>query len=337
MLRYIIALVFITTSILACSNPKKDLQEQIAVLESRTVKVATEARYTDDQLRSLMTLYSQYIQLYPKDELTPIYVYKMGEVYYRVGSWQQAIHHLDILFDKYATAPINEQGLALAGIIYEERFQRQDKAQEIYEKYLSLYPNGQYADHAKLFFKTPEERLLYRIDNLEKQVQENPDDLSNAQLLVYAYRNFVTANKGNEKNPDFCMKGAKLASGLGESFLALELYNTIEKDFPAFGDMPYVLFLTAVEYEQRAPAQWQRNLAAQRPFNGFAAQFRNVDKAYFTEKAKEYYTLFLKKFPTHTLAKDAQLSLESIGKTDDEVVRTLLKKNAKMNSKTTNE
>ena len=332
MLRYLLFLL-LTCQLVACSNQEQELIEQITTLENKTQKVATDSRYTDDQLRSLLTLYVQYIQSNPGKERSALYTYRIAEVYYRVSGWLECVRHLHMVEDQYPNSPIKEQALALAGIVYDERLHNEAKAKEVYEKYLQLYPNGQHIEQAKNFFRSPIEKLTNRIEQLEMQMQKEGGDARTAALLLHVYKSFALTNPTDSRTPDYCMKGAKLASGMGESFAALELYNIIETNFPNFGDMPYVYFLSAMEYSDRAPLQWQQYLAAQRPFNNFAAQFRNVDRSHFLKQAEKYYKLFLQKFPNHALAQDVKLSLANLGKSDNEIVNSFLQKEQKMNSK----
>ena len=45
------------------------------------------------------------------------------------------------------------------------------------------------------------------------------------------------------------------------------------------------------------------------------------------DDARRYYKMFLKKYPNHPLAKDAQISLDNLGKTPDELVKEFESKN----------
>ncbi len=46
-----------------------------------------------------------------------------------------------------------------------------------------------------------------------------------------------------------------------------------------------------------------------------------------TEKAKQAYEAFLKKYPENQLARDAKFSLDNLGKSPEEVMDMILKKN----------
>ena len=44
-------------------------------------------------------------------------------------------------------------------------------------------------------------------------------------------------------------------------------------------------------------------------------------------RAKEAYTEFIRKYPRHQLAKDAQFSIENLGKSDEELIKMFEEKN----------
>jgi TolA-binding protein len=322
--------IAICFSVLAvsCTDQAGSLRRQIDIVE-----VATQKNANDEQMRSLLTLYVQYLQRYPNDAAAPIYMYRMAEVYYRATSWAEAARHLGLLIERYPNAKIEEDAYAFAGMLYEERLQDAVRAEKNYKDYLAKYPNGKYKAQAELFFKTPEEKLTARIADLEAQIIAKPNEVATAALLAMTYKNFVAKMPTHEKAANYCIQGAKLATGLGDSFLALEFYDIIEKQHPDFADMPLVLFFTAVEYDDRIETQWRNHITSKTPFIGFAAQFRDAQVTDFAKKAADYYKLFLSKYPTHAMAKDAKISLENIGKSDNEIVESLIKKNEKMNKK----
>lgn len=318
-------LLALALSLHSCGENPNTLRLQIQAIEEATQKDAS-----DEQMRSLLTLYVQYIQRYPQDAAAPIYMYRIAEAYYRATNWAEAARHLSLLMERYPNSKIEEDAYAFAGMLYEERLHDPTRAEKNYKDYLAKYPNGRYKKQAELFFKTPEEKLLARVDELEAQVTANPSDTRAAGLLAATYKNFASQLPQHAKTANFCMQGAKLASGLGDSFLALEFYDILEKQHPDFADMPYVLFLTAVEYDDRIEAQWRSNMTNKKPFIGFSAQFRDMQVADFNKLAEKYYKLFLAKYPDHTLAKDVKISLENIGKSDNEVVENLIKKSDKI-------
>lgn len=324
---FFIAICFSTLAV-SCGDQAGSLRRQIDIVE-----VATEKNASDEQMRSLLTLYVQYIQRYPNDAASPIYMYRMAEAYYRATNWAEAARHLGLLLEKYPNSRVEEDAYGFAGILYEERLQDAVRAEKNYKDYLAKYPNGKYKAQAELFFKTPEEKLAARITDLEAQISKNPNDVGAAGLLAMTYKNFVIKMPTHEKAATYCMQGAKLATGLGDSFLALEFYDILEKQHPDFADMPLVLFFTAVEYDDRIETQWRNHMTSKTPLIGFSAQFRDAQVADFSKKAADYYKLFLSKYPDHAMAKDVKISLENIGKSDNEVVEALIKKNEKMGNK----
>ncbi len=311
----------------ACGNSPKDgdLRAQIYNLEAAVKHKADE----DGRVRSLMTMYVDYIQHFPQDSMSPVYMYRMAEVYYRAANWGESAKHLRMLLEKYPASPVAEEAYIFSGMVYDEKLLDSTLARKAYQSYLEKYPSGKYRPQAELFFKSPQEKLLFRIKTLEENLNKGSkkNEQKQATLLMAVYRNYAQQFPEDSISADFCMKGAKLASGVGESFVALELYSILREKHPQHPDAPYAVFLSATELDGNAPKRHQRHLQQRDPFAGYAAQFRDYTKADFLKAAEKTYKEFLSQYPTHPLAKDVQLLIKNLGKSDNDVVKAMVEKN----------
>jgi len=305
----------------ACGNPKQDLIEQIATIEYKTAKAPDDA-----QMRSLMTLYVQFIQRYPTDKYTPVYIYKIAEVNYRLQKWDEALRHLNMIINDHSSSEYLEDALLFVGMLYDERIFDQAGGDKVYKMYLDKYPNGKGKAQAEMHFKSPQERLIFKIENMEKQLEANPNDPNLALSLAYTYKSYAQANPQDVQTPRFCMQGAKFAAGSGESFLAIELWDMISKNYQNFPERPYVMFLAAMEHEEKALLQAQRYRRAGQPFDGFAAYYQNFEKEQFIKEAGDRYKAYLAEYPKHELAKDAKTALQNLGKDANEIVNSFIQK-----------
>ncbi len=310
----------------ACANPKQDLITQIADIEDKTQKSPDDA-----QMRSLMTLYVQFIQRYPTDQYAPVYIYKIAEVYYRLQKWDEALRHVNMIIEKHPDSPYWEDALLFAGLLYDERIFDQTGGDKVYKLYLAKYPNGKGRQAAEMHFKSPQERLIFRIENMEKQLAASPNDANLPVSLAYAYKNYAQSNPQDVQTPRFCMQGAKLAAGAGESFLAIELWDIIAKNYQNFPERPYVMFLAAMEHEEKAFLQAQRYRREGQPFEGAAATYQNTEKEAFIKIAGERYKSYLSEYPQHELAKDAKTAIQNLGKDANEIVNSFIKKQKESN------
>ncbi len=146
--------------------------------------------------------------------------------------------------------------------------------------------------------KPSEEKLMDNIQKAETALfgdnQNFKFDDALAREAVKAYGDFVKHYPKHEKAPEILLKSADLHRALKEHAVALELYQTIERDYQDFPKLPHVIFLQGFVYE---------NEMAQ------------------LDKAKERYETFLSKYPDHELSEDVRFSLKNLGKTPEEIIR----------------
>ncbi len=81
---------------------------------------------------------------------------------------------------------------------------------------------------------------------------------------------------------------------------ALFYFNKLQNNFPDYKNTPYSVFLQAFLYE---------------------SQMND------TAKAREYYNLFISKYPNHNLVKDAKASINMLGKDLNEIIKEFEAKN----------
>jgi len=144
-----------------------------------------------------------------------------------------------------------------------------------------------------------------RIKELEKQIGSENFTLDQkgiqvADELVQAYISYAESHKDSPEAADYLYSAADLSLNTGKSKEALELYNRIIYQYPDFKKAPECLFLIGYIYEN-----------------------------YFDQygKAKEIYESFLKKYPDHDFADDAAISIENMGKSPEELIRSFEEKN----------
>src|SRR5262249_1075877 len=149
-----------------------------------------------------------------------------------------------------------------------------------------------------LFSCKPEsERAADKIKETEKQLVNDSTRTLNRQLAeeqLKAYVSFIEKFPEDSRCEEFLYKAAELSNSMGQTAAALEYYHTFSEKYPQSEKTPYALFLQAFIYEN---------------------QLKNLDRA------KELYSDFLSKYPTHELAKDARFSIDNLGKSEEELIK----------------
>jgi hypothetical protein len=142
-------------------------------------------------------------------------------------------------------------------------------------------------DAAKLAVIDSLEAILFRADG-------SLNDRGAAMALVKAYATYYQAHPQDTAAINMLFKAGEVSMGLSDGQLAVKYFTTVAEQHTTFAKAPEALFLAA-----------------------FCEETLNGD----AQQAKFFYEEFLKKYPAHGLAKDAQFSIQNLGKTDEELIK----------------
>jgi len=118
---------------------------------------------------------------------------------------------------------------------------------------------------------------------------------SKAQELIQAYEHFANAVPEDSLTPEYLYKSAEIAMNLNMSGRAIENYQRILNNYQDFDKRAYCIFLQAFVYE-------------------------NQMQQY--ETARKLYELFINQYPDHDLADDARVSIDNMGKSLEELIKS---------------
>lgn len=131
--------------------------------------------------------------------------------------------------------------------------------------------------------------------NLEEEVYSmKMVDKEKGYQLIDAYVAYAKAHPKDTASVNFLFKAGDIAMNMEMPGQAILYYDRVLVMDPDFRKAPESLFLKAFIYEN---------------------QMGDL------EQAKKFYELFLEKYPTHVLAKDAEASLKYLGKSPEELIK----------------
>ena len=145
----------------ACQSPRQDAIENIKTTE---LEIFSENGMIDrNRVDELIETYVSFADEFPQDTLAPEYLFKAGDIAMNTNRSRQAIRSYDRIITDYPDYRKTPEALFLKGYVYENNLGRLDKAKEIYEAFLVLYPENEFADDAevslKFLGKSPEELI----------------------------------------------------------------------------------------------------------------------------------------------------------------------------------
>jgi len=115
-----------------------------------------------------------------------------------------------------------------------------------------------------------------------------------ADSLMMLYEAFVKRFPGDSLSPSYIFKAANIAMNMNEGQKSLDLFDQYINKYPDKPKAEVSLFFKGYVYEN---------------------VLRNM------EKAKETYLVFIQKYPKSQFADDAQMALNNLGKSPEEMFR----------------
>lgn len=157
-------IVLIATMVVAFAACESARTKTIKNIEKTETEVFAEnGTLNSDKVNDLIAVYVAFAEKFPGDSLAPSYIFKAGDIAMNTNRSMEAIKFYDRIltdFPNYRKAP---EALFLKGYVYENNLGRLDKAKEIYEAFITKYPDNEFTDDAKVSLqylgKSPEELI----------------------------------------------------------------------------------------------------------------------------------------------------------------------------------
>lgn len=143
-----------------------DPAKRIEKLEEQAF--ATEGAINPEVANDLVSAYCDFADANPDDAMAPEYLFKAVDVSMNLNEPQRTIYIIDKLLNYYPDYPRTQAALFVKGFIFETRYENYDMAKKIYEQYLVMYPDGEFAESCRASIEnlglTPEE-LVKKFEN----------------------------------------------------------------------------------------------------------------------------------------------------------------------------
>ncbi len=152
--------------------------------------------------------------------------------------------------------------------------------------------------------KSPVNKDKSQISSIEEQLKDEAARPDNAKLdeLLNLYISFADKYPDDTLSQVYLYRAVNVSMGMGDGQKAMQLIDRSINKYPAGIYLPEIVFLKAYVYE-------------------------NLLGRY--GKASEIYRDFIHRFPDHELADDAQVAIQNMGKTPDELIKEFEARNNK--------
>lgn len=163
-MKRLIPLLFILLVMVGCNS--NDPAKRIEKLEEQAF--ATEGAINPEVANDLVSAYCDFADANPDDAMAPEYLFKAVDVSMNLNEPQRTIYIIDKLLNNYPDYPRTQAALFVKAFIFETKYENYDMAKKIYEQYLVMYPDGEFAESCRASIEnlglTPEE-LVKKFEN----------------------------------------------------------------------------------------------------------------------------------------------------------------------------
>jgi outer membrane protein assembly factor BamD (BamD/ComL family) len=156
----------------------------------------------------------------------------------------------------------------------------------------------------KVSLASGKEKYQHMIDSIETKMQATrnmPLDQGTAMFAMRCYDEYASYFPDETKSPEYLFKAGELANSLQLSQPALSYLSRVMSKYPNYKNAPYALFMQGMIYD---------------------------DQLKDTANARKMYKQVIAKYPESQLAKDAQASINNLGKSVEDLVREFEKNQA---------
>ncbi len=149
--------------------------------------------------------------------------------------------------------------------------------------------------------KQQEEVMLSKIKQHEKKLHESKElNRSKANEMILLYLNYASEYDNDSLVPEYLFRAAELAMNVERPYDAVAYLQRIDKNYPDFDKMSWVVYLTGFIYDSMLEKD---------------------------ETAKKYYTRFLDKWPDHPRAEEVEILISYLNMSDEELIKSFEKSN----------
>ncbi|MGN0033001.1 MAG: tol-pal system YbgF family protein [Candidatus Limimorpha sp.] len=159
------AAIAISITLLASCGDK--LTNEINKLESKAF--SSENAMNQETAEKLVAAYCAFIDANPHSDISPDYLFRAIDVSMNINNPQRTLSLIDRMLKDYPNYHKTQAALFLKGFIFETQYNNLGKAKELYEKYLELYPDGEFATDCKASI----ENLGVSLEELIRRFEEN--------------------------------------------------------------------------------------------------------------------------------------------------------------------
>ena len=288
-------------SLWACKTGPDPELEAIAALEKEV-----DAGASAEKMEELVALYEKYIERHPDEtENNANFLHKAAYIQFNGRRYLAAVQFLKEALKQYYDSDKTPDNALFLASIYKAHLNSPAIGDAAYYAFLQAFPNHEKAAFVRDSVLVQPMDLTADVDSLRSKLFDEKASRYNTEVsndFIGTCEMYALLLPDDEKAPDLLFEAARTAGYIRAFPKAVELYDWAYAKYPDFPKASQALFMMAFTYDN---------------------EMHNV------EKARSLYEEFLKKYPDDEFTDDAQVLLQNLGKSEEEILKDLQKKKKK--------
>lgn len=256
-----------------------------------------------EQIENLMAAYEKYVADHPDDvETNAQLLHKAAFVQYTAHRYATAVKYLKQALRKYYKSSKTPENALFLASIYKNEMKNPLVGDATYYAYLQVFPNHEKASFVRDSILTDTMDIHAEIDSLRSHIYNESTNSYDAQVsneFIGTCEVYGMLMPDDPQTPDLLYEAARTAGYIRSFPKAVDLYEWVYTRYPDYSKSSQALFMMAFTYDN---------------------EMKNVDKA------RGLYEEFLQKYPNDEFTDDAQVLLQNLGKSEEEILKSLQEK-----------
>lgn len=291
-------IILILLGTISCQPGPPDASEELDKLAK-----AYELQPSNERANAYLNKASEYISANKDDfDLIRPMLSKAADIAFLSKMYSKTAGFLmPILREEGSTVENRSTSIRLGQVL--RRMRKNHAATIIGQGLKEQFPQDPEVDKLQALMDTTVTSSEAYLKHLFDLVLKDPDEFGinrqNALRFVDAAEAFALMKPTSKNTPKYLYQAAEIARSLRTMPKAMSLYDWLLEEYPDHEKSPTVLFIKGFLLEQ---------------------EFQD------DEEARNIYEQFLEKYPDHEMASSAKFLLENMGKSDEEILRTIEEK-----------
>lgn len=160
------SLLFVIFIVFVCVSCESAKEKQIKRIQELEKKLAPDSSSSWQQINhpiadSVIQAYNDYVDKYPDDTLSAVYLFKSSELLMGLQKYNEAVKYLDKICKEHQNSSKAASALFFQAFIFENNLNNIERARQLYTLFIEKYPKHELIESARFSLtnlgKSPEE------------------------------------------------------------------------------------------------------------------------------------------------------------------------------------